>query len=132
MYKLQVRFRISTKYCPQRQVFFCHFHFHFKCLNAVSGLRKWSESGKISKRCYPCATRHRHHLFMQNRKHRRDESKPGAVQPSLDATRSAYEQGETPGDKTGPVLCWVKLISLKRLYLGHCLPVTHLLSICFF
>ena len=62
----------------------------------------------------------------------RDESKPGAVQPSLDATRSAYEQGGTPGDKTGPVLCWVKLISLKRLYLGRCLPVTHLLSICFF
>ena len=27
-----------------------------------------------------------------------DKSKPGAVQPSLDATLSAYEQGGTPGD----------------------------------
>lgn len=62
----------------------------------------------------------------------REESKSGAVQPSLDATRSAYEQKGTPGDKTGPVLCWMKLISLKRLYLGRCLPVIHLLSICFF
>lgn len=30
----------------------------------------------------------------------RDESKPGAVQPSLDARRSGYEQGRTPGDNT--------------------------------
>ena len=43
----------------------------------------------------------------------RDESKPGAVQPSLDATRSAYEQGGTPGDKTGSELCWVKMTSLN-------------------
>ena len=28
----------------------------------------------------------------------REESKPGAVQPSLDAMLSAYEQGGTPGD----------------------------------
>ena len=62
----------------------------------------------------------------------RDESKPGAVQSSLDARRSAYEQGGTPGDKTGPELCWVKMTSLNRLYLGRCLPVIHLLSICFF
>lgn len=34
-------------------------------------------------------------------------------EPSLDATRSAYEQGGTPGDKTGPELCSVKMISLN-------------------
>lgn len=62
----------------------------------------------------------------------REESKPGAVQPSLDAMLSAYEQGGTPGDKTGSELCWVKMTSLKRLYLGHGLPVIHLLSICLF
>lgn len=31
-----------------------------------------------------------------------EESKPGAVQPSLEARRSAYEQGRTPGENTGP------------------------------
>ena len=61
-----------------------------------------------------------------------DKSKPGAVQPSLDATRSAYEQKGTPGDKTGSELCWVKMTSLKRLYLGHRLTVIHSLSICLF
>jgi len=43
----------------------------------------------------------------------RDESKPGVVQTSLDATRSAYEHGGTPSDKTGPELCWVKMTSLN-------------------
>lgn len=41
----------------------------------------------------------------------RDESKPGTVQPSLEARRSAYEQGGTP--KTGSELCWVKMTSLN-------------------
>ena len=41
----------------------------------------------------------------------REESKPGAVQPSLDAMLSAYEQGGTP--KTGSELCWVKMTSLN-------------------
>ena len=40
-----------------------------------------------------------------------DKSKPGAVQPSLDAMLSAYEQGGTP--KTGSELCWVKMTSLN-------------------
>lgn len=59
-----------------------------------------------------------------------DEIKPGVVQTSLDATRPAYElEGRLV---TRQELCWMKMTSLKRLYLGRCLAVIHLLSICLF